>query len=313
MIKGLAITPPVIGRISIGRVVEKNGKRLPEKDDQFTLTSQLQNGDGWILHPLDETLRKGANGKLRALPVRLLFNDPALNLRAAYTLFDRTSGRPVCVGDGQKCRRLVEGSLAALDCPGVDACDFGQDLGCRPFARLNVGIDNEDELGSFIFRTTSYNSIRTLFARLRYYQAASGGHLASLPLELRLRGKSTAQSFRTPIYYVDLVTRTGSNLAAAIQEARDIHERRVAAGFDQLALDTAAREGLACGAFEDCPEDLPELTEPRDDTPSAKAKALGDHALNSPESSGASKRRTLRAKLDHKAQAAGTGQPGARE
>lgn len=32
MIKGLAITPPAIGRISIGKVVEKNGKRLPEKD-----------------------------------------------------------------------------------------------------------------------------------------------------------------------------------------------------------------------------------------------------------------------------------------
>ena len=31
MIKGLAITPPILGRISIGKVVEKNGKRLPEK------------------------------------------------------------------------------------------------------------------------------------------------------------------------------------------------------------------------------------------------------------------------------------------
>lgn len=42
MLKGLAITPPVLGRISIGKVIEKNGKRLPEKDDQFTITSQLQ-------------------------------------------------------------------------------------------------------------------------------------------------------------------------------------------------------------------------------------------------------------------------------
>lgn len=33
MLKGLALTPPVIGRISIGRVVEKNGKRLPENPD----------------------------------------------------------------------------------------------------------------------------------------------------------------------------------------------------------------------------------------------------------------------------------------
>lgn len=32
MLKGLALTPPVIGRISIGRVVEKNGKRLPDPD-----------------------------------------------------------------------------------------------------------------------------------------------------------------------------------------------------------------------------------------------------------------------------------------
>ena len=39
MLKGLALTPPVIGRISIGRVVDKNGKRLPEKDDEFTITS----------------------------------------------------------------------------------------------------------------------------------------------------------------------------------------------------------------------------------------------------------------------------------
>ena len=54
MLKGLAITPPVLGRISIGKVVEKNGKRLPEKDDQFTITSQVQSRDGWLLHPLNE-------------------------------------------------------------------------------------------------------------------------------------------------------------------------------------------------------------------------------------------------------------------
>lgn len=37
MIKGLMMTPPVVGRISIGRVVERNGKRLPEKDDERTI------------------------------------------------------------------------------------------------------------------------------------------------------------------------------------------------------------------------------------------------------------------------------------
>lgn len=95
MLKGLALTPPVVGRISIGKVVEKNGKRLPEKDDEFTITSQVQGRDGWIHHPLDEQLRKDKGAKLRSIPVRLLFDDPDLSLRANYTMFDRSTGRPL--------------------------------------------------------------------------------------------------------------------------------------------------------------------------------------------------------------------------
>ena len=94
MLKGLALTPPAIGRISIGKVVEKNGRRLPEKDDEFTITSQVQHPDGWIPHPLDQVLRQDADTKLRSIPVRLLFDDPDLSLRANYTLFDRATGRP---------------------------------------------------------------------------------------------------------------------------------------------------------------------------------------------------------------------------
>lgn len=51
MIKGLSITPPIIGRISIGRIIERDGKRLPSKDDQFTLTSQCKlRKDGHFTH-----------------------------------------------------------------------------------------------------------------------------------------------------------------------------------------------------------------------------------------------------------------------
>lgn len=46
MIKGLAITPPIIGRISIGRVVERNGQRLPAKDDQFTQHGSAHRANG---------------------------------------------------------------------------------------------------------------------------------------------------------------------------------------------------------------------------------------------------------------------------
>ena len=255
MLKGLAITPPVIGRISIGRVVEKNGKRLPEKDDQFTLTTQVQTRDGWMFHPLNESLRKATVGKLRSIPVRLLFNDPDLNLRSEYALFDRESGRPVCVGNGETCKRATDNAIESLPCPSPDGCAFGRAGSCKPYGRLNVVVGDEDELGSFIFRTTSYNSIRTLAARLHYFGAVSGNLLASMPLELKLRGKSTTQSYRSAIYYVDLAARAGSTLEEAIRQARETDDRRKAAGFDQAALDQAARTGFNRGAFEESVED----------------------------------------------------------
>jgi hypothetical protein len=261
MLKGLALTPPVVGRISIGRVVEKNGKRLPEKDDQFTLTTQVWAREGWMLHPLNEELRKATTGKLRAIPVRFLFNDPALNLRAEYSCFDRETGRPVCVGNGETCRRAGDSGIEELPCPSPDGCAFGQGGACKPYGRLNVRIGDEGDMEGFLFRTTSYNSIRTLAARLHYFAAVSGNLLACLPLELKLRGKSTTQSYRSAIYYVDLGVRPGSSLEAAITEARELDARRRAAGFDQVALDAAAHAGFANGAFEDSIEDSAAVAE----------------------------------------------------
>ncbi len=261
MLKGLALTPPVIGRISIGKVVERNGKRLPEKDDEFTITSQVQGRDGWINHPLDEQLRKDKGAKLRSIPVRLLFDDPDLSLRASYTMFDRSTGRPLCVGNGESCKRATLSGMQSFPCPAPPSCPLAEGGNCKPYGRLNVRIDLEaqgtpnDELGSFVLRTTGFNSIRTLSARLRYLHALSGGLLSTLALELRLRGKSTTLSHRTPIYYVDLTLRGDATLAEAIGTARTAWEARKAAGVDQEALDEAARSGFALGEFEESEED----------------------------------------------------------
>ena len=251
MIKGLAITPPILGRISIGKVVEKNGKRLPEKDDQFTITSQIQGKEGWIKHPLDEQLRaKAQNQKLRTIPVRMIFNDPELNLRAEYNLFDRQTGRPICVGNGETCQRMTNQGIEQHPCLSPDLCPLAQGGHCKPYGRLHVNLDESDELGTFIFRTTGFNSIRTLAARLSYYHAASNGLLSCLPMQLTLRGKSTTQSYRTPVYYVDLTLRDGINLQQAIQTAKDIDQQSKASGFNQHALDQMARQGYGNARFE---------------------------------------------------------------
>ena len=251
MIKGLAITPPILGRISIGRVVEKNGKRLPEKDDQFTITRQIQGKDGWVKHPLDEQLRSQApNQKLRSIPVRMIFNDPELNLRAEYSLFDRQTGRPICVGNGQTCQRMTSQGVEQHPCPSPDLCPLGQGGHCKPYGRLHVNLDESDEFGTFIFRTTGFNSIRTLAARLSYYHAASNGLLSCLPLQLTLRGKSTTQSYRQPVYYVDLTLRDGIHLQEAIQTAKEIDQKSKLCGFNQAALDQMARQGYGNARFE---------------------------------------------------------------
>lgn len=261
MIKGLSITPPVLGRISIGKVVERNGKRLPEKDDQFTITTQVQSRDGWVPHPYDGELRQKLKGeKLRSIPVRMLFNAPKLNLRAEYCLFDRKNGRPLCVGNGEHCRRYGESGITSLPCPSPDECAFSDGL-CKPYGRLNVKISDDDDLGTFIFRTTGYNSIRNLTARLHYYQAISGNLLACLPLQLRLRGKSTTQSHRAPIYYVDITIRDGMTLIDAVTKAKEEYQLRLANGVNQDALDAAAESGFANGAFDNTAEEMVDIAE----------------------------------------------------
>lgn len=263
MIKGLAITPPIVGRISIGRVVERNGQRLPAKDDQFTLTGQVQTKDGWVLHPLDEQLRKEQDtDKLRRIPVRLPFSCADLNLRAEYSMFDRQTGRPVCVGNGVTCRRMTAEGLKELECPGSGLCEFGKNGQCKLYGRMTVqvGDDNQD-LSCFILRTTSFNTIRSLFARMLYYSAVSGGLLHCMPLQLKLRGKSTTMSHRTAIYYVDLELMDGLTLTDAVTQAKITQTERESAGIDQDALDNVASLGFANGQFEYSEEELPEILE----------------------------------------------------
>lgn len=333
MIHGLMMTPPVVGRIAIGKMVERSGKRLPEKDDEFTITTQVQSRQGWILHPMDTILREelaeralmasgmevtelqelppefttlakpslqsklaqraqaqqpatesiaavavpptpelakpstppAAKPKLRSIPVRLLFNDPSLNLRANYTLFDRATARPVCVGDGRSCKRRTTKGIEAMPCQGPDLCALAIEGGCKPFGRLHVRIDHPenqaDALSTFVLRTTGINSLRTLVTRMQYLQAASGGLLAYLPLELRLRAKSTTQSRRAPIYYVDLGIRDGLPLDVAISQAMhaDAYARKT--GHDQQALEDAARQGYALGLFEELEQEATDIVQ----------------------------------------------------
>jgi hypothetical protein len=283
-ILGLAITPPLLGRISIGNVVEKNGKRLPVKDDQITVTTQFQLNKQWMKHPLDTELRRNVeakkqnkpvdeisespldlmNTKLRSIPVKLLFNDPNLNMRAEYTCFEK-GGRTLCKGNGKEARRVnhAEGGnkVETVVCNPTD-CAVGQQNRCKPYTRLNVQIEGQDdELGSFMYRTAGWNSLRTLQSKLTYLHGLSNGKLAGLPLDLVIRGKSSQQSMGSTFFYLDLVVRNGYSLPKAVKEAREFQQEWEDAGISRDAFEEHARQGIANGMFEDNPDEIESVLE----------------------------------------------------
>lgn len=129
--------------------------------------------------------------------------------------------------------------------PSLNICPLAKGGNFKPYGRLHVNLDKSDEFGTFIFRTTGFNRIQTLAARLSYYHAASNGLLSCLPLQLTLRGKSTTQSYRQPVYYVDLTLTDGVDLQSAIHTAREIDLKSKQAGFNQEALDQMARQSYA--------------------------------------------------------------------
>lgn len=263
MIKGLAITPPVIGRISIGHLVQKKDKWIPEKDDAFTLTTQVQGKDGWLLHPLHAQLAETSpNNKIRSIPVKLLFNDSDLNLRAEFSAFDRQTGRPLCVGNGECAKRVSGEGIEEVTCPTPERCQYAQEKGCKLYGRLNVQVEGQnDELGSFMFRTTGYNSVRTLAARLEYFAAVSNGLARFLPLQLKLRAKSTTQSYRAPVFYVDLTLRDDDTLVSAVTAAHQAAQQYAEAGINIAQLEQAAKALLGNGQFEDSAEEIPLVLE----------------------------------------------------
>ncbi|MEV3811857.1 recombination directionality factor, partial [Aeromonas allosaccharophila] len=196
-----------------------------------------------------------------------------------------------CVGNGEVARRVGAQGMEEVSCPGPERCAFAGQQGCKLYGRLNLFVEGQgDELGSFIFRTTGYNSVRTLAARLKYLEAVSGGHTRYLPLTLRLRAKSTTQSYRTPVYYVDLTLREETNLTEAVRQAQEAARRDQEAGLAIDQMEQAARDLLRNGQFEDIDEEVPMLLEEfypeanSDDTANGNVGAVEVASHNAPQS-----------------------------
>lgn len=262
--KGVTITPPAVGRIMMGhtevRASKSDGetRALPVKDDHFTITTLVQNPDRtWQRHPIEKAVAK-QNEPITAIPVRLAYNDPGLTLNNRYTAFG-PKGRPLCVGDGDKAKRLTDKGVIAIDCPRNHACAFGKENRCKGMSRIYLKIEGqEDELGVFVLRTTSHNTLDAVGGQLSRLFGYTGGILAGMPLLLQLVTKTSTQSMRTPFYFATLTLRPGMTLAQALVAAKTYQEDLTSAGLSQEGMEAAMRAGLANSDFADELEDIDE-------------------------------------------------------
>lgn len=260
IIRGITLEPPVIGRITAGHTVIRGDRSLPVRDDHFSITTLVQNKEtrAFDTHPLQKSLVKGSE-KLRAIPVRIAYNDVNLSLNNSFSAFDPKKGRALCVGNGERAKRMTSEGVKEIDCPRPENCAFAGDFRCKNFTRAYFRIEGqEDELGTFVLRSTSYNTVSRLGSRLNQLAGLTGGKIAGMPMMLVLKAKTTTQSMREPIYFADLETRPGMNLVEAVMAAREYQADMAAAGLSIDGLERNLAVGLANSAFADELEDADE-------------------------------------------------------
>jgi len=198
MLKLLTPRLTQLGRIAIGDKGEefttKGGGKAhkPVKLDYFRLTTNQRDAAGRLI--VDAPLMQTLGDKPTALRIALPFDDIEANVQTRLAYY---RGRTLfCHGDGETAQRLTVtnasgsapefGAFAPFG-PCGEACPDFQARRCKPNARLNVILAAQEQIGGvYVFRTTSWTSIRNILAGLVSIKAETGGVLAWIPLLLRL-------------------------------------------------------------------------------------------------------------------------------
>lgn len=207
-------------------------------------------------HPIADELRKlpenAAEGRIKVIPIRLMFNDPSLSLSARYEAFDADLNRLACVGDGTKgCRAsFASGTSQDVPCVGPDACCYANSPGvrCALHVRLKAQIEGQaDAFSVFELQSGGINTYRTLSAKLTMMHAAFGRRLRHVPMEIGVYAKSSAASDYRPFYVADVKLRKGIDVKTAIQSAITGENEDKAAGLAPGDMEAAVAQ-MAAGA-----------------------------------------------------------------
>ena len=231
------------GKIKIGKLGEerqrKDGKgtyRLPNKLDHFIITTTERDDTGnftpniALMEEIATKVGEPAN-HLTSIPVYLLFDNIESNF---YTCYNCYQGKTrICTGDGKKAVVLRTGEEIPCPCPKLER-EYKGPMPCKPYGRLTVVLQTMNMVGgSWVYRTTGWNSVQDILGSLFLLKNKAGGKLSGIPLTLKILPKTT-QIPRGPVtvYTVSLIYR-GSALALA----DEANQRPAIAHDDNLTPD----------------------------------------------------------------------------
>jgi len=111
----------------------------------------------------------------------------------------------MCSGDGVT---AIQADGTKIKC-NPDTCTVFKAKKCKPNGILSVILKDAPQLGGvYKFRTTSFNSIRSILSSMFFIQSLTGGILANIPLKMTISpmsvnpvGSPTAQT----IFVVNLI------------------------------------------------------------------------------------------------------------
>jgi hypothetical protein len=257
------LTPALaeIGKIKIGYLGEKRtkgGRRLPEKLDHFELGTLMKDEDGGVV--MDEVMTNAIGEDKTELDISLCYDEPALNFPTFYAAF--TQSKLACMGDGRKAwQRQEDGERKEIVCDRKQ-CTLAKDKKCKPYGRLSVILTPANRIGgTYVFRTTSWNSLRNILSSMAFIRNQTGGILAGIPLKLKLRAATAvpnALGRRVKIYVVNMeYVGTMEHLK---QDATAEIKRRKMLGFSMHELEQVQKGAIKEHVHEEAEAEAEEIS-----------------------------------------------------
>ena len=257
-----SLTPRLaeVGKIKIGGKSEKKtstGFLLPEKYDHFEIGTLLKDAEGRLV--MDDEMNKVIGEGCKALDIYLCYDDPTMNMPTFYSWFVKS--KLVCMGNGEKAMRTLEdGSKGEREC-NPKLCTAYKEKKCKPYGRLSVILASANRIGgTYIFRTTSWNSIRNILSSMAFIRTITGGVLAGIKLRMTLLPMTVVPNsvgHNVKIYVVNIEFAGGMDALkdAAVNEV----QRRVQLGTNMKQIEAVDTDFIRSHVVEEAEEEAKDI------------------------------------------------------